>query len=164
MSEQFVDNEFMVDGEEVQRATIDDTKILHLVFRVEDEDYALSVLEVTDILTYQNQKVRRVPKTPNYLKGILNVRGDIIPLVCVRTKFMKPVKEADFETCILKVVYEDYTLGLIVDRVVGTEKIMPDQIKPPPNAKLSYSNQFIKSVGVVNDQVRMIISLEKLIF
>ena len=158
MSDQY-ENDLMLDDDKPDLSSARD---LHLVFRLEDEDYAINVADVADILTYD--KLRRVPKTVDYLKGIMNNRGDIIPVICVRTKFLKPLKEYDFETCIVKVKFEEYALGLIVDRVIGVENITQEQIKSPPNAKLSYANQFIKNIGVVEDKVRMILCLEKLIF
>jgi purine-binding chemotaxis protein CheW len=154
--------------EDDQRADMDNSMDLHLVFRIEDEDYAINVAEVADIITYANANVRAVPKTPSFIKGIINTHGDIIPVIDVRTKFMKPAKvydkNNDQETCIVKVRYEDYTLGLIVDKVIGMEAIPAAQISAPPSAKLSYANQFIKSIGRVDSNVRMILSLEKLIF
>jgi purine-binding chemotaxis protein CheW len=158
MSDQY-ESDMMLDDDKPDLSSARD---LHLVFRVEDEDYAINVAEVADILPYD--RLRRVPKTQGYLKGIKNNRGDIIPVICVRSKFLKPLKEYDFETCIVKVQFEEYALGLIVDRVIGVENITQEQIKSPPNAKLSYANQFIKNIGVVEDKVRMILCLEKLIF
>lgn len=158
MSESY-ENELMDSETQEQQTTSMD---LYLVFRVEDQDYAINVAEVTDILPYDY--VRPVPRTPAYMKGIMNLRGDIIPVICVRSKFMKPEKEYDFETCIIKVQYEDYALGLIVDKVLGVETIHEEQITPPPSAKLSYANQFIKSVGSLENNIRMILNLEKLIF
>ena len=154
-----LDVDLMLDDEKPELSSAED---LHLVFRIEDEDYAINVSEVADILQYS--KLRRIPSTPDYLRGILNVRGDIIPVICVRRKFLKPVKEIDFETCIVKVQFGEYLLGLIVDKVIGVEVIKPENIKSPPSAKLSYSNQFIKNIGVVDNDVRMILCLEKLIF
>jgi purine-binding chemotaxis protein CheW len=172
MSEIYEQLDLIMDDEQ---AEVQATEDLHLIFRIEDEDYAINVEHVADILMYQ--KIRHVPKTSDYLRGILNSRGDIIPAVCVRRRFMKPVKEVDFETCIVKVQYEDYLLGLIVDKVLGCEPINSSNIKPPPNAKLSYTNQFIESIGVVQEiksdgkggtmieeKVRMILCLERLIF
>jgi len=159
MSEHY-DNDVLVDEEQQQE--LNTSKDLHLVFRIENEDYAINVADVADILGYK--RLRHVPKTEHYLKGIMNIRGDIIPVICVRAKFMKPEKEIDFETCIIKVIYEEYALGLIVDKVIGVENITAEQIKSPPSAKLSYANQFIKSLGVVDGKVRMVLNLEKLIF
>jgi len=161
MSEQQYDSDLLLEDELLEREA-DASRDLHLVFRIEEEDYAINVAEVADILPYS--KLRPVPKTQNYLKGIKNIRGDIIPIICVRSRFMKPEIEYDFETCIVKVQYKEYALGLIVDKVIGVETIAPEQIKAPPNAKLAYANQFIKNIGVVEEQVRMILSLERLIF
>ena len=159
MSEQTYENDMMMDDDS---QIMNSSKDLHLVFRIEDEDYAINVAEVGDIQPFN--KLTHIPKTPSYLKGILNIRGDIIPVICVRSKFMKPVVEYDYETCIIQVHYGDYDLGLIVDKVLGVENILPENIKTPPHAKLSYANQFIKNVGMVDNKVRMILSLEKLIF
>lgn len=135
---------------------------LYLTFCIEDEEYAINVAEVSDI--QPNSHVTAVPKTPHYLKGIINVRGDIIPVICVRSKFMKPEKEYDELTCIIQVKYEEYSLGLIVDSVKGVEKITPENISSPPNVKLNYQNQFIKNIGKTETGIKMILNLERLIF
>ncbi|MDR1705454.1 MAG: chemotaxis protein CheW [Clostridiales bacterium] len=156
------DYDVALDDDELQQPGNQAALDLHLVFQIEDEFYAINVSEVADILPYG--KIRKVPKTTDYVKGIWNIRGDIIPIICVRSKFMKPEKEIDFETCIIKVQYEEYSLGLIVDRVIGVETITAAQITPPPSAKLSYANQFIKAIGRPDTGVRMILSMERLIF
>ena len=161
MSEQY-DSDLLLEDSKGENAG--SSKDLHLVFRIEDEDYAINVADVHDILPLTSLLLRRVPKTPSFMKGIINNRGDIIPVICVRAKFMKPEKEYDFETCIVRVAANEHSIGLIVDKVLGVETISPEKIKPPPNAKLSFANQFIKNIGVVDGQVRMILSREKLIF
>ena len=154
-------DQYDIQTTEHEDAALNDSMDLHLVFRIEDEDYAINVAEVSNILQYSD--IRKVPQTPPHIKGIMNIRGDIIPVICVRTKFMKPLIPYD-DTCIVKVQYEEYALGLIVDSVVGVEPIRPGQISAPPSSKLNIRNQFIKSIGKTENGIRLIMSLDKLIF
>jgi purine-binding chemotaxis protein CheW len=105
-----------------------------------------------------------VPQTEEYIKGIINLRGDIVPVIDVRNRFMKPEIPYDQQTCIVVVLYEDYILGLIVDRIIGVHRLEGDMISTPPNAKLSYANQFIKNVGRKEDGILLLLDLEKILF
>jgi purine-binding chemotaxis protein CheW len=102
-----------------------------------------------------------VPQTPNYVEGIVNLRGDIIPVINVRKRFLKPSKPFDEQTCIVFVEYHGYQLGLIVDNVKEVMFIEEEFIVPPPSAKLSYYNQFIKNIGKVGDKVILLLDLDR---
>jgi len=79
----------------------------------------------------------------------------------VRKRFGKPTKEHDEETCIIVIIYGDYTLGIIVDAVQETVTISEDRIFAPPSAKLSFANQFIRNIGKVGEDVKLLIDLER---
>ncbi|MCL2216496.1 MAG: chemotaxis protein CheW [Defluviitaleaceae bacterium] len=145
--------------EDVRDDTIKDQ---YLTFTIEDEDYGVEVAHVKEII--KMRAITKVPEMPNYVEGILNLRGDLIGVIDVRKRFGKPTKEHDVETCIIVVVYNEYTLGLIVDAVQETTTIPEDYIAPPPSAKLNFANQFIRNIGKVGDDVKLLMDVERFLF
>jgi len=138
----------------------DDTiKNQYLTFRIEDEDYGVELSYVKEIIKIK--PITRVPEMPSFIEGLVNLRGELIGVLDVRKRFGKPSKEYDVETCIIVIVYEAYTLGLIVDAVQETMTIPESMISPPPSAKLNFSNQFIRNIGKVKDDVKLLLDLEK---
>jgi purine-binding chemotaxis protein CheW len=130
-----------------------------LTFAIEDEDYGVEIAFVKEIIKMQS--ITKVPDMPNFIEGITNLRGDLIGVLDVRKRFGKPFKEHDEETCIIVIVYGDYTLGMIVDAVQETAIIPEERIAPPPSAKLSYSNQFVRNIGKVGEDVKLLLDVER---
>jgi len=141
---------------------VDITKNLFLGFLIENEQYAVEVSSIKEIVGVM--PITIVPQTESYIKGIINLRGDIIPVINMRKRFMKEEIPYDDQTCIVVVLYQEYILGLIVDQIVGVHTLEETVISAPPNAKLSYSNQFIKNVGRTQDGILLLMDLEKVLF
>ncbi|MCL1861948.1 MAG: chemotaxis protein CheW [Defluviitaleaceae bacterium] len=138
----------------------DDTiKDQYLTFAIEDEDYGVEIAFVKEIIKMQS--ITKVPEMPSFIEGIINLRGDLIGVLDVRKRFGKEPKEHDEETCIIVLSYNDYTLGIIVDAVQETAIIPSDRIAPPPSAKLSYANQFVRNIGKVGDEVKLLMDVER---
>lgn len=135
----------------------------YLTFVIENEAYGVEISNVKEIITMC--AITKVPHTEEYLKGIINLRGEIIPVIDVRERFLKPSKEYDSLTCIIVVEYKDYILGLIVDRVLEVLFIEDEYLMVPPDDKYKYYNQFIKSIGKIgsDSKVKMILDLGKLL-
>jgi len=141
-------------------ATVEDTlRNQYLTFVIEDEDYGVEIVYVKEII--KMVPITKVPHMPRFIEGIINLRGDLIGVLDVRTRFGKPTKEHDEETCIIIMSYGEYTLGIIVDAVQETSNISEENIAPPPNAKLSFANQFIRNIGKVGDQVKLLLDVER---
>ena len=140
----------------------DMTKNLYLCFHSGDEEYAVEVTHVKEIVKIKPITV--VPNTPDFVKGIINLRGDIVPVIDIRARFMKPEIQYDEDiTCIVILQDEVYNIGLIVDKVSGVLKIESEDISPPPSAKLSYANMFVKSIAKTNDGLKLLLDLEKVV-
>jgi len=137
----------------------DTLKNQFLTFVIEDEDYGVEIAYVKEIIKMQS--ITKVPEMPSFIEGIINLRGDLIGVLDVRTRFGKPTKEHDEETCIIIMSYGEYTLGIIVDAVQETAIIDEENIAPPPSAKLSFANQFIRNIGKVGDQVKLLLDVER---
>ena len=132
----------------------------YLTFAIEDEDYGVEIAYVKEII--KMKPITKVPEMPMFIEGIVNLRGDLIGVLDVRKRFGKPTKEHDEETCIIVIVHEDYgALGMIVDAVQETAIIPEGKISAPPSAKLSYSNQFIRNIGKVGDDVKLLLDVDR---
>jgi len=140
----------------------DTTKNMYLAFVIENEQFAVDVGHIKEIIGVV--PITLIPRTEEYIKGIINLRGDIVPVIDVRSRFRKPEIPYNQLTCIVVVFYQDYILGLIVDSILGVYIIEEDKIASPPSAKLSYSNQFVKNIGRADDGIKLLLDLEKLIF
>jgi len=152
-----IENEAVIQQDEgsIEETTRDQ----YLTFEIDNEEYAVGIAYVREIIMMV--PITKVPDTPDYVEGIINVRGDIAPVINVRKRFMKESKPFDDLNCIVFVVYKDYYLGLIADAVKEVVFMYEDSIVPPPSAKLSYHNQFIKSIGKTGAKVKLILDLDR---
>ncbi len=139
----------------------DTTKGQYLTFVIDDEDYGIEIANIKEIISIC--AITQVPKTPSYLEGIINLRGDIIPVIDVRKRFLKQPKEYDDLTCIVVIEYGQYSLGLIVDSVKEVMYIDDENVLPPPSAKLNYANEFIRNVGRAADGMKLLLDLDRLL-
>ena len=140
----------------------DTTKDKYLTFEIDNEEYGIDISYVIEIITVC--AITWVPETPDFLKGVINLRGSIIPVIDARLRFRKPEKEYDSLTCIIVIEYENYEVGLIVDTVNEVMLIPEEHISVPPSAKLKYQNQFIKNIGKVGDDVQLLLDIDKFLF
>jgi len=151
-------NELM---EEVVMDVEDTQKDKFLTFALEHEFYGIDIKYVTEIIGIQS--ITQIPELPNYVKGIINLRGKIIPVIDVRLRFSKPPKEYNDRTCIVVVDIENILVGLIVDTVSEVLSISEKNIVAPPEIKTGYENKYIKGIGKVGDEVKLLIDCEKIL-
>lgn len=140
----------------------DTTKDKYLTFVIDGEDYGVDICYVIEIISVS--AITWVPETPPELKGIINLRGSIIPVIDVRIRFNREEKPYDDLTCIIVIEYEEYKVGLIVDTVDEVLHIPEDKISPPPSAKLKYQNKFIKNIGKIGEDVQLLLDIDKFLF
>ncbi len=132
-----------------------------LTFLIEDQIYGMEISHITDII--EMQPITVVPKVPSYIKGVINLRGKVIPVMNVRARFGKEIIPYDERTCIIVVEVEDLVAGLIIDRVSEVVTVSADTITPPPDYKSVNSNRFIKNIVTLNDEIKLILDCKKLI-
>ncbi|MBR1736849.1 MAG: purine-binding chemotaxis protein CheW [Firmicutes bacterium] len=154
-----LDNEQIETGIDNKPAEEDTTKDKYLTFLIDNEEYGIDICYVIEIIPVA--AITWVPETPQFLKGIINLRGSIIPVIDVRLRFHKEEKAYDELTCIIVIEYEDYMVGLLVDTVNEVMLIPEENISMPPNAKLKYQNKFIKNIGKMEDEVQLLLDLNK---
>jgi purine-binding chemotaxis protein CheW len=144
-----------------QASTQEDTqKGKYLTFALGSEQYGLEIRHVTEIINLQPITV--VPEVPAYIKGIINLRGTIIPVMDVRLRFRKESRDYNDRTCIIVVRCEDATIGLIVDSVAEVSNIADADIVDPPGWN-SEGSRYIQGVGKVNGSVKLLLDCSRLI-
>lgn len=138
----------------------DTQKGKYLTFCVDKVTYAIEINFVTEIIGIQ--PITPIPELPIYVKGIINLRGKIVPVMDVRLRFKKEQLEYNDRTCIIVVDVNDITLGLIVDNVSEVLKMSDENIVSPPESNVGDENQYIKAIGKCENEVNLILSCEKL--
>ena len=138
----------------------DTQKDKFLTFFIDRESYGIEIRHVTEIIGMQ--PVTEVPELPEYIRGIINLRGKIIPVMDVRLRFKKPFREHNDRTCVVVIDIDTLSIGLIVDSVSEVLSIPGDSIVPPPDLKQG-GNRYIKGIGKVGSEVKLILDCEKLL-
>ncbi|MBN2222555.1 MAG: purine-binding chemotaxis protein CheW, partial [Vallitaleaceae bacterium] len=143
--------DFRTDFDEFEEDT---QKGKFLTFSLGEEYYGIDIMYVTEIVGIQPITV--VPEMPDFIKGIINLRGKIIPVMDVRIKFRKEEKEYNDRTCIIVIDVQELSIGIIVDAVSEVLNIDDENIVPPPNMNAS-GRKYIKSVGKSDKNVILIL-------
>lgn len=138
---------------------------LYLTFRLGEEVYGLRILTVQEIIQLLPTTV--VPRTPEYIRGVINLRGRIIPVVDLRTKFGMEAIDDSGQTCIVVVEIEtsesSVTMGVVVDQVSEVTDIKADQIEPPPRFGVAVETGFLLGMGKVGDKVIILLDIQQVL-
>ncbi len=132
----------------------------YLVFRV-DESFALELKTIVEIV--ESRPVTKVPETPDYIAGVINLRGETLPVLDMRQRFKKPPREEGLRSCMIVIRFEDTKLALIADEVTDLITIAPEAVAPPPQVGNDYSHVFIQAIGIYDDSMHLILDADKLI-
>jgi purine-binding chemotaxis protein CheW len=139
----------------------DTQKDKYLTFLLAREDYGLEISYVTEIIGIQ--KITKVPDMPNFIKGVINLRGKVIPVMDMRTRFNLPTREYDERTCVIVVNIREQALGLVVDRVNEVVDIPATQVEPPPASAKVNAGRYIRGIGKIGEEVKMLLEVERLL-
>ena len=137
----------------------DTQKDKYLTFNLGNESYGIEIKNVTEIIGIQ--PVTEVPELPDYIRGIINLRGKIIPVMDVRLRFKKMFREYNERTCIIVIDIANVAIGLIVDSVAEVLTISASEIVAPPDIS-KIGNKYISGIGKVGIEVKLILDCEKL--
>lgn len=132
----------------------------YLTFFVDKEQYGLNIKNVKEIIASMN--ITQVPKTPTYIKGVINLRGAVIPVIDIRLKFGLEEKEHDVDTAIIINVIDDLSIGFIVDRVEDVLSINANQLTDAPRFGSHVDTSFIENVAEIDESVIMILNLKRI--
>lgn len=139
----------------------DTQKGRYLTFSLGMETYGIEIKYVTEIIGIQT--ITEIPEIPEYVKGIINLRGKIIPVMDVRLRFRKDPLEYNDRTCVIVVDINDISIGLIVDNVAEVLTIPDEDIVEPPQMNKGNNNKYIRNIGKVGSSVKLLLDCEKLL-
>ncbi len=133
----------------------------YLTFKLGEEIYALDISQVREVLDFT--AITKVPKTPEFMRGVINLRGSVVPVIDLRLKFGMSPTEKTVNTCIIivEINYESETavLGALADSVQEVVELEPGQIEPPPKLGTHLRTEFIKGMGKREEQFVIILDI-----
>lgn len=133
-----------------------------LTFFLGREEYAIKILKVQEIIGLM--KITPVPKMPSYIRGVLNLRGKIIPVMNLRSRFgLNKIDDTD-ETCIIVIQDEGYLMGVLVDKVSEVVDIVTENIEEIPVVGADDQGKYLAGLGKIQDSVKMIIEVHEVLF
>lgn len=133
-----------------------------LSFFLGNEEYAIEILKVQEIIGLM--PITPVPKMPGYIRGVLNLRGKIVPIMDLRIRFNFSAVEDTEETCIIVVQDKNYQMGVVVDKVSEVADIESSQIEEVPSVGVAGKSEFLSGIGKVKESVRMIVDVHEVLF
>ena len=137
----------------------------YMTFKLAEEEYGLEILKVREIIGLMD--ITRVPGTADYIRGVINLRGKVIPVVDLRRKFEMPKTEATDQTVIIVVQYAtskgEYTMGILVDEVLEVLNIAAEQIEPPPSFGTAINADFILGIGKSEKRVIFLLDIGRVL-
>jgi purine-binding chemotaxis protein CheW len=133
----------------------------YLTFVLATEEYGLEILRVREILGMM--AITPVPQTPEFVKGVINLRGKVTPVIDLRLKFGMPSVDYTQETCIIVVEVEDMRMGVVVDTVNEVVDITENQIEDAPRFGTNVDTSFILGLGKIGDKVKILLNIAKVL-
>ena len=137
----------------------------YMAFKLSEEEYGLEILKVREIIGLMD--ITRVPGTAGYIRGVINLRGKVIPVIDLRLKFDMPKTESTDQTVIIVVQYAtskgEYTMGILVDEVLEVLNIAAEQIEPPPSFGSTIDSDFILGIGKAEKRVIFLLDIGRVL-
>ena len=155
LDQRIVDDDLYDEDEDTQ-------KDKYLTFHLAGEDYGIEIAFVTEIIGIQ--KITEVPDMPDFIKGVINLRGKVIPVMDVRVKFKLDSRDYDERTCIVVVDIDETSIGLVVDEVSEVVDIPESNVEPPPKTGKGTSSRYLKGMGKIEEEVKILLNIERLLY
>ena len=132
-----------------------------LVFTLGDEEYGIDILKVQEIRGYD--QVTRIANTPDFIIGVTNLRGVIVPIVDLRVKFSQQDVEYNDNTVVIVLNFGQRVVGIVVDGVSDVLSLVSDQIRPAPEFAVTLSTEYLTGLGAIGDRMLILVNIEKLL-
>ena len=150
---------------EDQKQSTEEASNSYLTFKLGEEKFGVHVSQVLNIL--EMTKITEVPQSPDYMKGVINLRGMVLPVIDTRIKFGLPETEYTSNTCIvvmdLELEGDEVHIGAIVDEVLSVTEIGNSQIKPAPSIGNKYQSEFIYGMANIEEDFIMLLDMKKVL-
>ena len=130
-------------------------------FEVGNEEYGLDILGVKEVIRIR--EITRLPKAPSFVKGIINLRGDVIPIIDLRDKFGLENQEYTDMTRVIVVDVDEKLVGMVVDAASQVVRIPADQIEPPPPIAGGLSTEYIRGVGKLDERLVILLNIDRIL-
>lgn len=145
----------------IKEARLDSRAGKYLTFFLENEEYGVEILKVQEIIG--RMPITPVPRTPSYIRGVINLRGKIHPLMDLKVKFGMERTEITDETCIIVIKTSTIMMGILVDRVSEVANIAAGEIEDTPSFGAGIDTEYLLGVGKTGGKVRLLLDIEKVI-
>jgi len=136
-------------------------RIQHVIFRLDGSEFGVEIDQVLRIMRLM--EVTRVPRAPSFLEGVVNVHGEMVPVVDLKKRFELPWQEYGDKARILVVEVEDQTVGMIVDSVTEITWIATSAIEPPPEMVAEINGVYLTGLGRLDDRLIIILDLSRVL-
>ncbi len=146
-----------MNGQNESRATSEMQDQL-ISFAMSDEDYGVNIQTVKEVI--RNRDINRLPKAPAFVKGVINLRGDVIPIIDLRKRFGMEQVEYNEMTRVIVVEVEGRSIGMVVDSVSHVIRLEEGQIEPPPPCVGKVSEEYIKGIGKVEEKLIVLLKID----
>ena len=133
----------------------------YVVFQIDREEFGLEILRTKEIHRYQ--KITRVPNAPRFVKGVINIRGEIIPVVDLRVRFGLEDFQIQETTRIITVLVNDYQIGLLVDNVNEVIWMNETNIEPAPSTSGGIEKEYLRGVGKIGNRLIVLLNINKIL-
>ncbi len=130
-------------------------------FRLANEEYGVDIMRAQEIIMMG--QITRMPEVPDFICGLINLRGHVIPIVDLRKRFGLPVKENDEHTRIIVVNVNSRTIGIVVDAVTEVLRISADQIEPPPSSVAGIDHDYIRGLVKLQDKLLILLNIDRIL-
>ncbi|MCT6588428.1 MULTISPECIES: chemotaxis protein CheW [Pantoea] len=140
-----------------------DNKMGHeyLIFTLGNEEYGIEILKVQEIRGYD--RVTRIPNAPEFITGVTNLRGVIVPIVDLRVKFQLGAADINQDTVIIVLNLHERIVGIVVDGVSDVLALNDEQIRPAPDFSATLSTKYLLGLGLLNERMLILVDIEKLL-
>jgi len=150
----------MQDNQDQLNTAVDGAGREFLAFTLGREEYGIDILKVQEIRGYE--AVTRIANAPDFIKGVINLRGIIIPVVDMRIKFHLGEAVYDQFTVVIILNIKGRVVGMVVDSVSDVTTLTPDQIKPSPELGTSFSQEYMLGLGTIGERMLILMDIDKL--
>ena len=140
----------------------EENELLQLVtFGIGEEEFGIDILKVQEIIRIMD--ITKVPNAPPYVEGVINLRGKVIPVIDLRSRFGLDYRDHDSQTRIIVIDLHAMITGFVVDEVSEVLRIQSNTVEPPPSVVAGVESEYIKGVGKLDDRLLILLDLDKLI-
>ncbi len=149
------------DVQEIVKQEVNNELLQLVTFKLDVEEFGIDILRVQEIIRIMS--ITKVPNSPEFVEGVINLRGRVIPVINLRKRLMLPTIEKDNKTRVIVVELSDKTVGFIVDEVNEVLRIPKSITEPPPEMTAGIDSDYITSVGKLEDRLLILLDIEKLV-